>query len=170
MSCAVIMRPMAVPAFSSRSASVADFPSAADRRATSSQVNSLRVAPGWRQVTLMPSRPNSCAEALGQRHHAGVVDAADYGSRRRAANPVMLMIRPQPAPTHEGGRLPRAAQVAQHLHVQGLFKCIGGEIGQTGLAASHCTGAVQFTRMSTPPSSAAARCIRVRTDRRWYLP
>ena len=80
---AVTMRPIAVSA--ARSLLYGSGRPALCRGAPGYQlpgVSSVRVEPGWTQVTLMPWGPSSAARFLVSATHAGVADAADDGAPR----------------------------------------------------------------------------------------
>ena len=72
---------------------------------------------------------------------------------------------PPAALSHEPAGFPRTAQVAQHLHVQRLLELVGGPGRPApGWAPATPPGLRSLPVCPTPPSSAAARCIRACTE------
>ena len=74
--------------------------------------------------------PQLGGEISGERHHAGVADAADDGAATPCRQARDVDDATPTATPHERGCLPRAAQVAQHLHVQRLLELVGGQVVQ----------------------------------------
>src|SRR5205085_9660172 len=109
--CPMLLRVSAV------SASAADRPRAAARRATTPGVASVRVRPGCTTVTLMPDGPSSSARFLvsAATETLRIEPIVDPVERGRQAGHV-----DDAAPAggrHERSDLPGAAQVAEHLDV-----------------------------------------------------
>ena len=102
-SCASIIRPMAIPwaiLFSASSPLIPSLPANSD---TMPGVLSVRIKPGWTTVTLMPDGPSSSARFLVMAATATFLILPTTELDCRAANPLMLMIRPQPCWPHVGG-------------------------------------------------------------------
>ena len=95
------MRPMALPrgeswAKSRFSTSSTGMPSSAARAARSRGVRSVRVVPGWMQLTVIPNRPSCTARVLVKCTSEPLRAPPLRFPALRALVPLMLMIRPQP--------------------------------------------------------------------------
>ena len=94
------MRQMALPrgewgAKSQRSTSSGDTPSSAARAASGRGVRSVRVVPGWMQLTVMPQHPNCTASVFVICTRAPLRAPPLRLPALRAFAPLMLMMRPQ---------------------------------------------------------------------------
>jgi hypothetical protein len=85
-----------------RSISAGSFPDAAAWAAMTPGVASVRVRPGWTALTLTPDGPSSSARFLVIADTATLRMDPMTEPVLRAARPLTLMIRPQPAATMSG--------------------------------------------------------------------
>src|SRR6267142_5911136 len=156
------MRQMALPraesgAKSRGSTSSKVTPSSLARAASSRGVRSVRVVPGWMQLTVTPKRP-SCTARVLVRCTSEVLRAPPLRlPALRALVPLMLMMRPQRC-SFMCGMTARAQRSAPtYLTLKSCSRSSSTTVSMGPVAVAEPPGGEPLlTRMCTPPSCAAA--------------